>query len=151
MHLLSAKVNGQNLPVEICLLQRLSHVKSVVQLIDFFEKPDSYIVVMERPNPCKDLFDYITEKGFLSEDEARDIMIQLLQILVEVHKAGIIHRDIKDENILVELETRRVRLIDFGSGTFYKDSLYTEFEGLLTFSFEIIFVMAILVPIMMTL
>lgn len=128
------KVNGQNLPVEICLLQRLSHVQSVVQLIDFFEKPDSFIIVMERPSPCKDLFDYITEKGFLSEDEARDILIQLLRTLAEVHRAGIIHRDIKDENLLVELETRRVRLIDFGSGTFYKDSLYTEFEGTRVYS-----------------
>lgn len=115
--------------MEICLLQRLSHVESVVQLVDFFEKPDSFIVVMERPSPCKDLFDYITEKGFLCEDEARDILIQLLRTLAEVHSAGIIHRDIKDENLLVELETRRVRLIDFGSGTFYKDSPYTEFEG----------------------
>lgn len=117
------------MPIEICLLQRLSHLDSVVQLIDYFEKPDSFIVVMDRPDPCKDLFDYITEKGVLDESEARDILSQVLKTLVEVHKAGVIHRDIKDENLLVELDTKCVKLIDFGSGTFYKDTLYTEFEG----------------------
>lgn len=115
--------------MEIVLLQRLSHVGSVVPLIEFYEKPDSFIVVMDRPDPCKDLFDYITEKGILAEDEAKDFFAQVVQTLVEVHQAGVIHRDIKDENILVELDTRRVKLIDFGSGTFYKDSPYTEFEG----------------------
>lgn len=124
-----AQVDGRTLPIEICLLQRLTHLESVVQLIDYFEKPDSFIVVMDRPDPCKDLFDYITEKGVLDESEARDILSQVLRTLIEVHKAGVIHRDIKDENLLVELDTKCVKLIDFGSGTFYKDTLYTEFEG----------------------
>ena len=123
------QVNGQTLPIEICLLQKLAHVDSVVQLIDYFEKPDSFIVVMDRPDPCKDLFDYITEKGVLDESEARDFLCQVLKTLVEVHKAGVIHRDIKDENLLVEMDTMRIKLIDFGSGTLYKETLYTEFEG----------------------
>jgi len=122
-------VEGRSLPTEICLLQKLSHVAGVVQLLDYFEHADSFVLILERPSPCHDLFDYITEHGSLPEHEARGFFRQVVDILVEVHEAGIIHLDVKDENILVEAETGRLRLLDFGSGTYYKDDVYTEFDG----------------------
>lgn len=122
-------VDGQNLPMEICLLQKLSHVAGVVQLLDFFEHGDSFVLILERPSPCRDLFDYITECGSMPEAEARDFFRQVVDMLVQVHEAGIIHRDVKDENVLVEMDTRRLRLLDFGSGSFYHDDVYTEFDG----------------------
>jgi len=115
--------------MEIFLLQKLSHVPGVVQLLDYFEHADNYVLILERPTPCHDLFDYITERGCLPEHEAQDFFRQVVDILVEVHEAGIVHRDVKDENLLVELETGRLRLIDFGSAALYQDDIYTEFDG----------------------
>ena len=65
------------MPLEVCLMHRVSGVLGVVKLIDYFERHDSFIIVMERPEPCKDLFDFITEKGVLEEQLARNFFRQV--------------------------------------------------------------------------
>jgi len=68
--------DGKSLPMEICLLQRVSSVPGVVQLLDYYEHADSFVLVLERPSPCVDLFDYITEQGPLPRHDARDFFTQ---------------------------------------------------------------------------
>lgn len=122
-------MNDTIIPMEIHLMQKVARLKGVVRLLDHYERPDSFILVMERPSRVQDLFDYITERGSLTESEARQFLHQIIRTVMDLHAAGVVHRDIKDENILVDLETRRLKVIDFGSSTFLKDTAYTEFEG----------------------
>merc|ERR1711963_440954 len=106
----------------------MGNVEGVIRILDFFEMPESFFIVMEKFT-CQDLFDYISERGALSEEAAREIFKQILETVLMCHNNGVLHRDIKDENILIDVKTQKIKLIDFGSGTYLHDGLYNDFEG----------------------
>ena len=71
------QIGLDKVPLEVCLMHRVAGVGGVVRLVDYFERHDSFIIVMERPEPCKDLFDFITEKSVLEENLARNFFRQV--------------------------------------------------------------------------
>ena len=127
-------------PLEVALMWKVGgHSSGVIQLIDYFELPDFHLLVMERPGTsaqaCKDLFDFISDHKRLEEPLARHIFRQVVRTVQECHEAGVIHRDIKDENILIDVKSHQAKLIDFGSGARLHDETYTDFEGKTIFRF----------------
>jgi len=128
------QLNGKKVPLELKLLCTVRKVDGVVRILDFFERDDSFIYILENPSDSIDMFDYLSEKGCLDEKVAANFFRQVVQTVLACHSSGVIHRDIKDENILVNLKTGKLNLIDFGSGAFMKDDHYTEFEGTRVYS-----------------
>lgn len=125
-------INGERVPLEICLLRKVAHVPGVIKLITWFELPEWFIIVMERPEQVKDLFDYISDRKLVPEPESRHLFRQVVDVVKQCHAAGVIHRDIKDENLLITTDRQGkkvLKLIDFGSGAFLKDHIYTDFDG----------------------
>lgn len=103
--------------------------EGVIKLVDWYECLDSFILIMERPENSIDLFDYIREKGKMNEQEAKIIFQQVLGAAQHIHSCGVVHRDIKDENIVLNRETGAVKIIDFGCGTLLKSAPYRDFSG----------------------
>merc|ERR1712227_1062328 len=122
------KTADGKMPLEVALMQQVQNVPGVIKILDWFEMPESFFIVMER---CRgqDLFDYISENGALKENQARILFKRLLNTVLMCHNNGVLHRDIKDENILIDASNNQIKLIDFGSGTYLHDGLYNDFEG----------------------
>ncbi|KAF8632645.1 hypothetical protein AX17_004778 [Amanita inopinata Kibby_2008] len=72
-----------------------------------------------------ELFDYLVEKGRLSEEETRVIFGQLCLAVAYLHDKGIVHRDLKLENVLLD-ERCRVKLGDFGFTREYERGAFME-------------------------
>ena len=117
-----------NVPLEVVLLQLVADVPGVIRLLDYFETVDMFYIVMERVEG-QDLFDFISESGTLAEDVVRDMFRQVVDTVFLCHEHGVLHGDIKDENILIDTETENIKLIDFGSGNRLNSGIYTQYEG----------------------
>lgn len=53
----------------------------------------------------------------------------MVEALRFIHSRGVVHLDIKDENIVIDTRTMDIKIIDFGSGAVLKDTPYREFQG----------------------
>ena len=81
--------------------------------------------------PSSDLFECIEQYSFLTEDQARHVFKQIASAVAHLHQLRIVHRDIKDENLLID-SNFNVKLIDFGSAAFIPaepDRVFDRFLG----------------------
>ena len=103
---------------------RQLHHPHVTQLYEVIATENSIWLVTEL---CSggELFDYLTEKGRLSEQETRRIFGQLCLAVNYLHEKGIVHRDLKLENVLLD-ERCRVKLGDFGFTREFDRGTYLE-------------------------
>merc|ERR1712073_252090 len=127
-----------DIPTEVALMQQVEHIDGVIKILDYIDDTDCYYIVMEKIN-SKDLFDFITDQGPLPESFARGMFSDVVQTVIQCRNAGVLHRDIKDENILVDMKTYDIKLIDFGSGCQHNhreepDKVFTEFRGTRVYS-----------------
>ena len=86
--------------------------------MDFFKTKSSYYIVTEFEDGSIDLYDFMCLNPHkFSESEARPIMKDLLQGIKALHTLGLVHRDLKLQNILYVPCKSKVKIIDFGLAT----------------------------------
>ncbi|MBW0480747.1 hypothetical protein O181_020462 [Austropuccinia psidii MF-1] len=93
---------------------RRLHHPNVVQLFEVIATEHTIWLITELC-PGGELFDYLVEKTKFSEFEARRLFGQICLGLGYVHRQGVIHRDLKLENVLLD-ERCNPKLADFGFG-----------------------------------
>lgn len=90
---------------------------NICKLLEVFNTPTTYYFACEAADNG-DLLEFINNRGFFKEKQARRIFDQLLSAVDHCHKLGVVHRDLKLENILLDKEGN-VKLTDFGFAGFF--------------------------------
>jgi serine/threonine protein kinase/Flp pilus assembly protein TadD len=96
---------------ELRLSHKVTH-RNVVRMYDLSEDGGMRFVTMELV-PGRDLRSILEDRGKLPPDEAVDIFQQICLALQAAHGAGILHRDLKPQNVMRE-DSGRVVVMDFG-------------------------------------
>ncbi len=149
------------IPMEAFVLKVVDH-PGVVKFIDLFDDRNFFYLVMElhgtpwqppapepappakglRPAPMmrrtsRDLFECIEQHSRLTEEQARWVFAQVVETVWHLDRIGISHRDIKDENCVVDADFN-VKLIDFGSAVITDvrkpQPYFNRFFGTMTFA-----------------
>jgi protein-serine/threonine kinase len=116
---------------EIAILRELEH-PNIVRLYEMVETERHIGIILEYASGGE-LFDYILQHRYLKDTAARRLFAQLISGVGYLHKKGIVHRDLKLENLLLD-RNRNIIITDFGfANTFNaKDELTEEIELNLT-------------------
>lgn len=93
---------------------------NIVQVFDYGQSGESYYIVMEFVDGA-DLRRYLKKQGVLSNERAIEIAHDVALGLGAAHKRGIVHRDVKPQNVMLN-DNGLVKLTDFGIASMYKDA-----------------------------
>lgn len=119
---------------------------NICPMVDFFEDHEFYYLIMPVFGRGQDLFDYVESlPDGLSALQVRSIFGQVADALSFLHLNSIVHRDIKDENVILNFKAESeadisqaiptAQLIDFGSATHIRPGrLFDTFSGTLDYA-----------------
>jgi len=98
---------------EYNVYNKITGKKYMAECLDYFENEDSSFLILNLYSINSDEILKINNKFFTIKD-VLTLGIQILQQLNHLHKHKIIHRDIKPENFILDKESSKFKLIDFG-------------------------------------
>ena len=110
-------VKKKKIKREIRILQSLAGGTNIIQLLDVVRDSASKVPSL--------VFEYVNNSDFktlyptLTLDDVRYYIYQILRALDFAHRNGVMHRDVKAHNIVIDHAARKVRLIDWGLAEFY--------------------------------
>lgn len=112
----SIKKSKQSLKLEAKIMKHLAEVPYISNIYDYFIY-DNYNYIVKRYISGYSLSDFKKNKGVITKSHILTWLDSICLILDQIHRLGVIHRDISPGNLMVSGET--IYLIDFGSATSY--------------------------------
>lgn len=98
---------------EAAKMQKLKDVPQVVQVCEVFTDNNTAYIVMDFVAGIT-LKDYLMENGPLNWDKTQKLLAPAIEAMIRVHKAGLIHRDISPDNMMIE-PSGKIRILDLGA------------------------------------
>lgn len=98
---------------EAAVLAELSH-PGIITFYRFGIEEDKFPYLVLEFIKGKSLREILNERGRLSIPECQDITIQICEAMATAHERGILHRDLKPGNIIVDEESGLIKIVDFG-------------------------------------
>lgn len=110
-------VKSKKIKREVKILQNLANGPNIIKLLDIVRDNESRVpsLIFEHVNNTD--FKHLYPK--LSDIDIRYYIYELLKALDYCHSNGIMHRDVKPHNVMIDHEYRKLRLIDWGLAEFY--------------------------------
>ncbi|KAL0430306.1 UNVERIFIED_CONTAM: CDPK-related protein kinase [Sesamum radiatum] len=107
---------------EVKILRALTGHNNLIQFYDAYEDQDNVYIVMELCEGGELLDRILSRGGKYTEEDAKTVMIQILNVVAFCHLQGVVHRDLKPENFLFtsKEENSTLKAIDFGLSDFVK-------------------------------
>ncbi|XP_020216850.2 CDPK-related kinase 5 isoform X2 [Cajanus cajan] len=107
---------------EVKILRALTGHKNLVQFYDAYEDHDNVYIVMELCEGGELLDRILSRGGKYTEEDAKAVLRQILNVVSFCHLQGVVHRDLKPENFLFTSkdENSKLKAIDFGLSDFVK-------------------------------
>jgi len=96
---------------EMKIARKVAH-RHVCRMYDLNEEGPSFYLSMEYV-PGEDLKSFIRRAGHLNEEKALNLARQIVEGLAEAHRLGVVHRDLKPQNIMIDREGN-AKIMDFG-------------------------------------
>ncbi|XP_072136062.1 testis-specific serine/threonine-protein kinase 1-like [Mobula birostris] len=100
------------LPRELEILAMLNH-RYIVKTFEIFETSDGKVYIIMELGVQGDLLEFIKTRGSLPDEVSRKMFRQLALAIKHCHELGVVHRDLKCENLLLDKDFN-IKLSDFG-------------------------------------
>lgn len=100
-------------PRKVACLEKAANVEGVIRLLDWFciGTGPEFVIVMERPDNAEDLLEFNNRRpGDFDENLTQNLFSQLVKAAQGCHQVGVLHCDIKEENILINRKTKSLKL-----------------------------------------
>merc|ERR1711881_727237 len=88
-------IKNKRVPMELALLRKVNEYRHpcCVELYEWYECNDCFLVVMSRETPVMDLFDMVSQQKRVHEIQARTIFWQIISAVEHCHERQVLHRD----------------------------------------------------------
>ena len=113
------KTNMKKVLYETDLMKRFNH-PNITKILEVFHDEDYMLIIMEYINGGN-LFSFVKKRRKLNEKMAKFLFRQIILGIKHIHSQNIVHRDIKLENILIDLNNN-IKICDFGIGKILNSS-----------------------------